>query len=47
MTWIMHDLVAVFPTPSIQGAVVSPERLKEDLESELSLTSFTHLMKKP
>ncbi len=33
-----HRLVAVFPTASIQGVVVSPERLKEDLESELSLT---------
>ncbi len=30
-------LVAVFPTPSDHGVVVSPERLKEDLERELSL----------
>jgi hypothetical protein len=30
-------LVAVFPTPSDRGVVVSPDRLKEDLERELSL----------
>ena len=30
-------LVAVFPTPPNRGVVVSPERLKEDLEAELSL----------
>lgn len=30
-------LVAVFPTPSSRGIVVSPMRLKEDLEKEASL----------
>ncbi len=29
--------VAVFPLPKGQGVVVSPERLKEDLEGEISL----------
>lgn len=29
--------VAVFPTPSMQGVHVSPERLKNDLEAELAL----------
>jgi uncharacterized protein DUF2750 len=30
-------LVAVFPTPSDTGVVVSPDRLQRDLEEELSL----------
>ena len=30
-------LVAVFPTPERKGVVVSPERLKADLEEELEL----------
>ena len=30
-------LVAVFPTPDGKGVPVTPERLKEDLEAELSL----------
>ena len=30
-------LVAVFPTPSNRGVVVAPDRLKENLEAELSL----------
>lgn len=32
-----HRLVAVFPTPLNTGVVVSPERLRIDLEIELSL----------
>jgi hypothetical protein len=36
---MMRDkrLVAVFQTPADTGVAVSPERLKEDLEAELSL----------
>lgn len=36
---ILNDrrLIAVFPTPSHRGIIVSPERLKLDLESELLL----------
>lgn len=30
-------LVAVFPTPTDKGVIVSPERLKDDLDEELSL----------
>jgi hypothetical protein len=30
-------LVAIFPTPSDKGVVVTPERLRQDLEAELSL----------
>jgi len=30
-------LVAVFPTPEGKGIVVSPDRIKDDLESEMSL----------
>jgi hypothetical protein len=30
-------LAAVFPTPTDKGVVVTPERLREDLEAELSL----------
>ncbi|MEX8193887.1 DUF2750 domain-containing protein [Comamonas guangdongensis] len=29
-------LAAVFPTPTIQGVVVSPRQLKKDIEEELS-----------
>jgi Protein of unknown function (DUF2750) len=31
-----HRLVAVFPTPEGKGVVVTPERLRDDLEEELS-----------
>jgi hypothetical protein len=31
-----HRLVAIFPTPDGKGIVVTPERLRRDLEEELS-----------
>lgn len=36
---MVHDkrMVAVFPTPSNRGVAVTPERLKKDLDAELSL----------
>lgn len=39
LTGIESDerLIAVFPVPSEKGIVVSPQRLKTDLEAELSL----------
>jgi len=33
-----HARVAVFQTPDDEGTSVSPERLKRDLERELSLS---------